>query len=312
MRSSPCASRFAFDAASPVYAPTVDVRPAGRAVVVLTSPLGRWAATYRGAFERGLQGYGVRGVRVEMAACGSPAAVARAFGRPAVSSSLGVVVALGRSATGLTPATSTAAVLGAALRGVQAAALPAVVSEVPGSAVAVNHTIDAQAAAAGLPLSAVAAVMAAPAAGVSPPPGAAASAGSPGAAVGDSLTTALVVAWARLDAATFVRAVQPAFFAPRLAATRLGVTYYERTLTRVAVVGAAAAAGRLIARLDVFGYVAAPAPAGSLAPAALPTVYYHAADRRLALALAGDLGLRTSQVVQSAGGSRGLTVVIPA
>ena len=36
-------------------------------------------------------------------------------------------------------------------------------------------------------------------------------------------------AWARLNAATFVRAVQPAFFAPRLAATRLGVTYYERT-----------------------------------------------------------------------------------
>ena len=314
---------FAFDAASPVYAPTVDVRPAGRAVVVLTSPLGRWAATYRVAFERALQGYGVRGVRVEMVACGSPAAVARAFGRRTVGSSLGVVVALGRSATGLTPATSTAAVLGAALRGVQAAALPAVVSEVPGPAVAVNHTIDAQAAAAGLPLSAVAAVMAAPAAGgspapgaaasaVSPAPGAAASAGSPGAAVGDSLTTALVVAWARLDAATFVRAVQPAFFAPRLAATRLGVTYYERTLTRVAVVGAAAAAGRLIARLDVFGYVAAPAPAGSLAPAALPTVYYHPADRRLALALAGDLGLRTSQVVQSAGGSRGLTVVIPA
>jgi len=55
-----------------------------------------------------------------------------------------------------------------------------------------------------------------------------------------------------------------------------------------------------------------PAPAGSLAPAALPTVYYHPGDRRLALALAGDLGLGTSQVVQSAGGSRGLTVVIPA
>jgi hypothetical protein len=42
----------------------------------------------------------------------------------------------------------------------------------------------------------------------------------------------------------------------------------------------------------------------------LPIVYYRKGDRRLALAVAGDLGLRTSQVVQTAGGPAGLTLVV--
>ena len=57
---------------------------------------------------------------------------------------------------------------------------------------------------------------AAPAPRRRPPPRLTATAGA------GPLTTALVTAWARLDAATFVRAVQPAFFAPRLAATGSG------------------------------------------------------------------------------------------
>ena len=77
-------------------------------------------------FERELRGYGVRGVGVEMWACRTPAAVARALGAQATGSPLGVVVALGRSTSGIVPASPTAAVLGAALSGVQAAALPAV------------------------------------------------------------------------------------------------------------------------------------------------------------------------------------------
>ena len=215
------------------------------------------------------------------------------------------------------------------------AALPAVVSEVPGPGEAVNDTIDARAAAAGLPLSAVTTGVAAPPASASPlpaaslAPGATASSGAgatgsplPGAtgssvvtagnaAAGNDLTRAVVSAWARGNAATFVRAVQPAFFAPRLPATRLGVTFYERTLTRVAVAGAAGAAARAVARLDSFGWVALRRSAGSLASAALPVVYYRASDRRLALALAGDLGLRASQVVKTAGGPAGVTLVVP-
>jgi len=75
---------------------SVDVRPAGRTVRVLTAPLGSWAAVYRAAFERELRGYGVRGVGVEMWACRTPAAVARALGAQAAGSPLGVVVALGQ------------------------------------------------------------------------------------------------------------------------------------------------------------------------------------------------------------------------
>ncbi len=318
---------FAFDAASPVYPASAEVRPAGRTVVVLTSPLGRWAARYRVAFAGELRRYGVRGVRVEVRACRSPAAVARALGRRAGGPPLGVVVAVGRSATGIVPTRRLSAVLGAALTGVEGAALPAVVSEVPGPGEAVNNAIDARAAAAGLPLSAVTTGVAAPLASASPLPAASLAPGATGssgpvatgrsvvtagnAAAGNDLTRAVVSEWARGNAATFVRAVQPAFFAPRLPATRLGVTFYERTLTRVAVAGAAGATARAVARLDSFGWVALRRSAGSLASAALPVVYYRASDRRLALALAGDLGLRASQAVKTAGGPAGVTLVVP-
>jgi len=180
---------------------------------------------------------------------------------------------------------------------------------VPGLDAAVNDAIDTQATTAGLPLSPVAAAVTPPTAGPTPTASLTPAAG-PTPAAGDGLTAALVTAWARLNAATFVRAVQPAFFAPRLAATRLGVTYYERTQTRVAVVGPAAVATPAVDRLDVFGYRARRASARSLVPGVLPIVYYRKGDRRLALAVAGDLGLRTSQVVQTAGGPAGLTLVV--
>ena len=332
---------FAFDAASPVYPATVDERPAGRTVLALTSPLGGWTKRYRAAFEAELRRYGVRGVHVEMRACARPAAVSRVLGRERARPPLGVVVAVGRSAAGSISAARTKAVLGAALAGVREAALPTVVSEVPGAS-ATNDSIVALATAAGLPLSPVAAALALPVASggptpvassgqtlgatASPAPGATGSPASgatdspsPGATVGststakrsDGLSAALVAAWARLDAATFVRAVQPAFFAPGLAATRLGVSFYERTLTRVGVVDSdAAARARLMERLDVFGYQSLRAPAGSLSAGVLPIVYYRAGDRRLALAVAGDLGLPTTQVLPTVGGAEGLTVVM--
>jgi hypothetical protein len=324
---------FAFDAASPVYPATVDERPAGRTVLALTSPLGGWTNGYRAAFEAELRRYGVRGVRVEMRACARPAAVSRVFDRERARPPLGVMVAVGRSAAGSISAARTKAVLGAALAGVREAALPTVVSEVPGAS-ATNDTIVAQATAAGLPLSPVAAALALPVASGGPPPPAsggqtpgatgspapgATDSPSPGATAGSTstdsasagLSAALVAAWARLDAATFVRAVQPAFFAPGLAATRLGVSFYERTLTRVGVVDSdAAARARLMERLDVFGYQSLRAPAGSLSAGVLPIVYYRAGDRRLALAVAGDLGLLTTQVLPTVGGAEGLTVVM--
>ena len=330
---------FAFDAASPVYPATIVERPAGRTVLALTSPLGKWTKRYRAAFEAELRRYGVRGVRVVMRACARPAGVSRALDGARARPPLGVVVAVGRSAGGTISVARTRSLLGAALTGVRDAALPTVVSEVP-DATAVNDAIAAQTTAAGLPLSPVAAALAVPVTRQSdagghrlrrPPPPAVrrppprqsdarrhrrlrrpgpVSRSTSTVSTTADLTPALVSAWARLDAATFVRAVQPAFFAPRLAATRLGVSFYERTLTRVGVVDSdAAGRARLIARLDVFGYRALRAPAGSLSAGAQPIVYYRAGDRRLALAVAGDLGLPTTQVLPTVGGAEGVTVV---
>ena len=200
------------------------------------------------------------------------------------------------------------------------------VSEAPATAATVNKVIAAQARRAGLPLSPIAAALAAPSpcrhtdrgrrtererqvgASTKTTSGGAASGAT---ASGASLTPALVAAWARLDAATFVRAVQPAFFAPRLAATGLGVTYYERTRTNVVVAGSTAAAARFAARLDVFGYAARTGAAGLPATALLPVIYYQRGDRRLADALAGDLGLPASQVVAALRAPAALTVVLP-
>ena len=344
---------FAFDATSPVYEPTVQTRRAGRTVLVLTAPLGRRAATYRNAFARALRGYGVRGVVVRLRSCSSPGAVERALAQTGTRAApLGVVVALGPPGdSGDSPGT-TGPTLAAALAGVRAAALPAIVSEVPGAGVAVNYNIAAQAAGAGLPLSPVAALLAAPVAAgsASPTPGASpsssgsatpsssatpairgsatpasgagatagatpAAGATPGASVATALSAGVVARWARLDAATFVRVVQPAFFAPRLAATHLGVSYYERTLTKVAVVGPAAAPARLAARLDVMGYAAKPAatPGPRFPSSVLTIVYYAKPDKRQALALAGDLGLSAAQIAPSASSSSTapLTVVLP-
>ena len=331
---------FAFDATSPVYEPTVQTRPAGHTVLVLTSPLGARAATYRTAFARALRGYGVGDVIVRLRPCSSATAVARALAQsPTAPAPLGVVVALGRPADTAASQKIFRSTLAAALAGVRAEALPAIVSDVPDAGDAVNHIIAAQAAGAGLPLAPVAALLAIPAVGAatSPPAGATpsgsatpsvsatsaatatpsvsaapAATATPAAPVARALGPVEVARWARLDAATFVRVVQPAFFAPHLAATHLGVSYYERTLTKVAVVGPAASAALLAARLDVMGYAAAVTAAGPGLPSAAQTIVYYAkSDKRQALALAGDLGLLPSQIAPSSSGPAPLAVVLP-
>ncbi len=323
------------DAMSPVFGATVGTVTPSPTVEVLTSPLGRWAAVYRAAFARALRSYGTKGVSVEMVRCGTPGAATRALSG-ARRSSLGVVVAVGRTATGVPTVSRTTEVLGAALGAVRTAQLPAVVSQAPGAGAAINGAIAAQTTVAGLPLSPVATAIAADtvATGAGASPGATASsaasaAPSPGTTAAASptttpsghsspaptttiapLTASVVRAWARLDAATFVRAVQPEFFAPRLPAAGLGVTYYRRTLTRVVIVGPAAAADRLAARLQVDGWAARRGSTSSTS-AGETTVHYGGTDRILARALAGDLGLHPAQIVRSSSSSGPLTVVLP-
>ncbi|MGO8682967.1 MAG: hypothetical protein ACLQUT_00055 [Thermoleophilia bacterium] len=134
-------------------------------------------------------------------------------------------------------------------------------------------------------------------------------------------------AWAGTIVATVVRACDPELFAPRLASTKLDVTYYERRQTTVAV----SAARRLPASASASAAAAAPSPSAAASSAASAVVASvsstmallgefgwqtvaarlgtwtprlvgesiscHADHRRLALALASDLGLSAKQVV---------------
>jgi hypothetical protein len=332
----------AFDALPPIFAPSVTTRAAGRSVVVLTSPLGRLAGAYRVALRRALASYGTTGVQIDMRVCRTPADVTDALERRGRHAPLGAIVALGRTRVGVAAATPTRVLIQTAVAALRASTVPAIVSEVPPESTAagaagasLNDMIDSLAADAGLPLSPVGAVVTAssgapaptvpspssgatrPAAGAATPTAGASQSPSPGAAGSSSgmgtLTLPAATAWAQLDAATFARAVQPAFFAPLLPATRLGVTYYQRLSTRVTVVDDdAAAAARLVAHLGAFGYTALAGNAPGLASQALPVVYYGPGQRRAALALAGDLGLRPGQALAAPGGRPALTLVVSA
>ncbi len=106
---------------------------------------------------------------------------------------------------------------------------------------------------------------------------------------------------ARLNTQTLVRAVWPGALAPRLTGTRLGFSFEARRHTSVGVSAATqAAAARLAAHLRLWGYkaVALRSPSALPQPAALTTLYYRSGERRAALALAGDLGLRRAQIVE--------------
>jgi hypothetical protein len=139
------------------------------------------------------------------------------------------------------------------LRSLTEAGQPTVVSEVPVSDAAawadVNRAIDAAAAASGTPLSPVAPLLQTAGQG------------------GVPLAAQICSRWAALNAQTLVRAVQPAYFAPRLLSTRSGFDYYQRTQTTVAVGGqdgtletrfkGSAAAGRIRAKTGTLSHVSA-------------------------------------------------------
>jgi hypothetical protein len=103
-------------------------------------------------------------------------------------------------------------------------------------------------------------------------------------------------AWAGTVVATVVRACDPQLFAPRLAGTKLDVTYYERRQTTVAV----SAARRLPASASVSAAAAAPSASASAA-AAEPAASAAASSAapavgvsvRPTMALIGEFGWQT-------------------
>ena len=324
---------FAVDASTPVYRPAVVRRPAGRTVLVLTTPLGaRQERDYERALDRTLADYGATGVRAVLRSCTTPAEVTTALtprvgGRP-----LGAVLAFGRTEAGTAPQPTVELLLRTALADVRASSLPAVVSGVPAGGAAateLERTIDALAATAGFPVSPVAPVAAATATASStatpasptsgpwaeattgPAEEAAGTASPSGAATAAPALVTPIASWARANAATFVRVVEPRFFAPTLPATRLGISYYERLLTKVGVVADAGAEPALLSRLTAMGYAAVAADDRGLPRLAVPVVYYPPGERIVALALAGDLGLAPTQAAESGSAPAGLTLVMP-
>lgn len=95
---------------------------------------------------------------------------------------------------------------------------------------------------------------------------------------------------ARDNVATMVRACRPEVLAPELPGTRLKVSYAERRAANVSIIEAGDTAA-LLRRLTVCGYQSRTLAADAWeAPVPMVTVGYLPGSRRLALALAGDLG----------------------
>jgi hypothetical protein len=283
---------FALDAQPPTPPARLAGRAASPVVVVLGVDLGRRRGDYARGLATTLREYSGDDVRVRFVGCDSRARVERALGeRPGTRPPLAAVIAPGRSPSAPWPPAKVAKVTNAALDGVRAARLPAVVAEAPGlgqAGAAGNAEIDRQAAAAGLPVALAAA--ADPRGGDAVRP----------------LSAALAKSWGRTDAELLVRAAYPEFFAPRLPATRLGVSYLQRRGIAIGLVARDDARGSrvtsaLVAFLDNVGYEAPslldPAIAEAL-PAAPLAVFYAGDHRDDALCVAGDLAIAPSRLVE--------------
>jgi len=112
----------------------------------------------------------------------------------------------------------------------------------------------------------------------------------------------------RLAAAAAVRACWPVVLAPSLPGTRRGVTFAERRTAGLTVVEAEGAAATR-AWLAACGYVVE-ADGGEWAPeAGVVHVVHHPGLRRLAAAVAGDLGVATALIAEDEDAPAPLTVV---
>jgi len=114
---------------------------------------------------------------------------------------------------------------------------------------------------------------------------------------------------AAANVATLVRACWPGALAPRLASTRLGFWFVARQRTTVGIVEPPAGAARTAARLRVWGYrTSAPAGGGWRPSLNETSVYYRGGRLDAALALAGDLGLRSGAVIADPAAPAGVTL----
>jgi hypothetical protein len=119
-----------------------------------------------------------------------------------------------------------------------------------------------------------------------------------------------LVAAARANVQTLVRACWPGTLAPGLSSTRRGLFFVDARHTGVGVVSASdAAAAGLLQRLRLWGFPATRlSPDDGLATDAGTVIAYRPASRVAALALAGDLRLPPRSVFRAGDTPRKLVV----
>ena len=121
-----------------------------------------------------------------------------------------------------------------------------------------------------------------------------------------------LVAAARANVQTLVRACWPGTLAPGLSSTRLGFAFVDARHTGVGVVsGSDTAAAALLQRLRLWGFTAtrqAADDAGSAPARPGAAIAYRPGSREAALALAGDLGLPPGSVSRAGDMPRKLVV----
>lgn len=282
---------LAFGIAPPAYGPQVTTAGRRASVVAVIDPMGSFQRPFLTSLAQQLQASSGRSVHV-VAVVVAPGAdvAARLAAALAANKPQAVLVALGWGVD--ENATDVKRELAEVTARLQSSAQPAVIVAPPvgDSSPAVAGEVEAAARQSGLPLS--------PAAPSVPH------------AAGHARPATVAAAWAGAAVETLVRACDPSLFSPRLPATRLGVGYYTRIHTRVAVVGAGAGQTAAVTRLLGCGWEAAAASAGTWSPASSGvTVYCHADSLTLARAVAGDMGMTGVGVTVDPAAPAAVTVV---
>jgi hypothetical protein len=282
---------LALGTAPPAYGPQVKTIAGSASVVAVIEPMGSLQRPFLASLEQQLHAASGLNVAVKavVATPGSDVAAQLATtlgaGRPQA-----VLVALGWGAS--RSAADIRQELADVIAVLSASAQPAVIAAPPGgdSASGVVGEVLAAAKKSGLPLSPAAPPLTHTLAQARP--------------------AAAAAAWAGAAALTLVRACEPALFSPTLAATRLGVGYYTRVHTQVAVAGAGAVQTAAIERLRACGWAAVALPTSTWSPASGGVAVYCQSDAlTLARAVAGDMSQAAVRVIVDPAAPAAVTVV---
>jgi len=291
---------FAAEAMPPALHLSIETRSASDSVVVLVERQDTEVNAFVTALGARVDDYAGRHLRIEMLVCAHLDEVHAALReRRERRPPLAAVVAFGQGGAGFDDGDQLAALTRAALLDARIISLPAVVSipaDAGGSSTDVAEMLSGVAEDEGFPYAAMMAAVPEPSA-------------DPTASPRDATRSS-----GRLAAECLVRAVQPAFFSPRLPATRLGFDYYERSGFEIAVAGPEGLATlRLLDALRAMGYrperLEGDGVSGDAALSVPLSLRFAEGHRLEARCVAGDLRLARDDVTLGADLPAALTLV---